>query len=76
MNYHGKEVGIIKLLQEWREKFEKDIEGEDYYYTHIHKDRDEDRLLENLSCNPKETIDDLFEYGKIPEDADIYVVKK
>ena len=48
MKYDGKEVDIIKLLQVWREKFEEGIDGDDYYYTHINKDRDESRLLEAL----------------------------
>lgn len=72
MRYNGRDVDIIKLLQIWRNTFEEKIEGEDYYYTHIHKDRDEERLLENLKVDARETISDLFEYGKIPEDADIY----
>ena len=76
MKYEGKEVDIIKLIQEWREQFEKDIDGEDYYYTHLRKDQDEDRLLENLTTDSKETIDDLFEFGRLPVDADIYVVNK
>ena len=71
--YNNINVDIIKLIKVWRGEFEDKIEyREDYYYTHIKKDREESRLLDNLSIDFESTVEDLFEYGDIPKDADIY----
>lgn len=72
ITYNNRIINIIKLLQVWRSTFEGKIEGEDWYYNHVNKDRDEDRLLRNLQVNAKDTIDDLFEFGCIPKESDIY----
>lgn len=51
MKHQNKEIDIIKLIQIWRDTFESKIEGDDWYYIHINKDRDENRLLENLKSD-------------------------
>jgi hypothetical protein len=72
IKHNNRIVDVIKLLRLWRDTFEEKIAGEDYYYTHIHKDRDEGRLLENLQADANDTIDNLIEYKEIPSDSDIY----
>jgi hypothetical protein len=72
IEYNDKTVNIIKLLQVWRDTFEEKIEGKDWYYNHVNKDRDEDTLLKNLRVNAEDVIYDLFECGDIPHNADIY----
>ena len=72
IKYNNRIVDVLKLIQIWRRTFEDKMEGEDWYYNHVNKDRDEDRLLRNLQEGAEGTIDDLFEYGCIPENANIW----
>ena len=72
IKYNDRVVDVVKLLRVWRSTFEEKIEGEDYYYTHVHKDRDENRLLDNLQWDAQDTIENLFEFGDIPKESDIY----
>jgi hypothetical protein len=70
--YNGRKIDVVKLLQSWRCKYDEKISEEDFYYTLPNKNRDETRLLNNLQTDAQETIENLFMYGDIPEDADIY----
>jgi hypothetical protein len=72
IKYNDQVVDVIKLLQAWRDTFEENIKGDDYYYNYMNKNRDEDRLLRNLQIDAQDTISNLFEMSDIPKGADIY----